>query len=83
MKNEDLKFEELLTEVSRIARALEEDELSLEDAIKEFERGTLLLNRAKEVLERARMKIEVLTGDGKVSEVDPEQFLTQGQGETD
>ena len=83
MKDENLKFEELLAEISRIARALEEGDLSLEDAIKQFERGTNLLNQAKAVLDQARMRIEVLTRDGQTREVDPENFLTQGQGEKD
>jgi len=83
MKDENLKFEELLAEISRIAKALEVDDLELEEAIKQFERGTTLLNRAKAILEQARTRIEILTKEGRTKEVDPGEFLKQSTGETD
>jgi len=82
MKDENLKFEELLDEISGIARALEDDDLSLEESIKRFERGTKLLNMAKKVLEKARTRIEILTEDGK-KEVDPDEFLPKESGRTE
>jgi len=83
MNDDNLKFEEILNEISEIAKALEDDELSLEESIKRFERGTVLLNRAKKVLEQARTRIEVLTKDGETREVDPEEFLSEGQEDSD
>ncbi len=81
MKDEDLKFEDLLDRIAEIARALEEDDLSLEESIKQFEYGTKLLNRAKQVLKDAHARIEVLTQNG-TRDVAPEEFLSEGPDET-
>ena len=81
MKDEDLKFEDLLDRIAEIARALEEDDLSLEESIKQFEYGTKLLNRAKQVLKDAHARIEVLTQNA-TQEVAPEEFLSEGHDET-
>ena len=53
-----ISFEEALSELERIVASLEQGEVSLEDAIKAFERGTELKSHCQARLEEARMQVE-------------------------
>ncbi len=55
-------FEESLSELEAVVRALEAGTLGLDDSIARFERGIALLRRCYRALERAEQKIELLTG---------------------
>lgn len=56
-----MHFEESLNELEQIVKQLEQGELSLEDSLKQFEKGIGLARRAQEILNQANQKIEVLT----------------------
>ena len=56
--NKNLTFEEALNELEDIVNSLERGEISLEDAIKAFERGTELKNQCEKRLKEAKMKVE-------------------------
>jgi len=53
-----LSFEDALTELERIVASLERGEVSLDDAIAAFERGTALKSHCEARLEAARMRVE-------------------------
>ena len=55
-------FEEDLTEVERIVRQLEGGQLSLAEALKEYEMGVGHLKRCYASLENAKRRVELLTG---------------------
>lgn len=55
------KFEKDLEKLEEIVAALEEGELSLDDALKRFEEGIKLAKRCEKALSEAEKKIEILT----------------------
>jgi exodeoxyribonuclease VII small subunit len=59
---DELSYEQAFAELEQVVKNLEMDELSLEDAIKTFERGQLLSQRCTALLEQADLKIRELTG---------------------
>lgn len=62
-KSDDLSLEGSLAELERIVRALEDGELTLEESLKEFEKGVTLVRRCNALLDGAEQRIEILTGD--------------------
>ena len=54
----DISFEDALRELEGIVTSLERGEVSLDDAIAAFERGTALKAQCQARLEEARMKVE-------------------------
>jgi len=57
-----LTFEEAQNRLEQIVHALEEGRLSLDESLKYYEEGIQLLRRSRELLERAKRRIELLTG---------------------
>lgn len=55
---ETISFEDALRELETIVASLERGDVSLDDAIKAFERGTQLKACCQARLEEARMKVE-------------------------
>ena len=53
-----ISFEEALRELETIVTSLERGDVSLDDAIAAFERGTSLKAHCQKRLEEARMKVE-------------------------
>jgi exodeoxyribonuclease VII small subunit len=54
----EISFEDALRELEGIVASLERGDVSLDDAIKAFERGTALKAHCQASLEEARMKVE-------------------------
>ena len=65
-------FEAALAELESIVQKLEQGELSLEESLRQFERGVVLTRSCQKSLRQAEQKIRVLaqTGDGEVVEQD-------------
>lgn len=59
--NTPIQFEHSVAELEDIVRQLEQGDLALEDALKQFEIGITLARRCQEVLQQAELKIETLT----------------------
>ena len=55
---DDMSFEAALNELERIVASLEHGEVSLDEAIAAFERGTELKSHCEARLEAARMRVE-------------------------
>lgn len=74
---ESLSFEEALTELESIVRGLEKGDISLENSIKAYERGTTLRQHCEKKLRDAEAKIEKITigNDNtlKTQPLDPEE----------
>ncbi len=63
-------FETALAELESIVQRLEKGELSLEESLRQFERGVVLTRGCQKALRQAEEKIRVLArkGDGEVVE---------------
>ncbi len=57
------KFEEALTRIDEIVRALEKGDLSLEESVKRFEEGVKLSKNCLKMLEEAQRKVDILMAD--------------------
>lgn len=55
-------FEQSFAELQQIAHELEEGALGLEDSLKRYERGIVLLRQCYRTLEQAEQKIAILNG---------------------
>ena len=62
------KFEKDLEQLEKIVGQLEEGELSLDDALKQFETGIKLAKRCEKALSKAEKRIAILTknADGEL-----------------
>ena len=59
----DLKFEDCLTRLEEIVKALEGGNLPLEDSLKVFEEGIRLARHCAKYLDAAERRIEILAKD--------------------
>ena len=51
--NKSIKFEDLMNELDEVVKALESNDLSLEESIEQYKRGIELSNQCKKLLEEA------------------------------
>jgi exodeoxyribonuclease VII small subunit len=56
-------FEAALQELERLVQTLESGGVPLEDSLKAYERGMMLLKHCQETLAQAEQKIRILDGD--------------------
>lgn len=70
---EKLTYEEAFTELDGIVAALEEEQNPLNEALSLFERGQALLQRCSELLDSAELKVRALSGEGELTDFDPEE----------
>ena len=71
MANKDLslgKLEETLENLEQLVEKLEQGDLPLNQALKEFERGIKLTRQCQSVLKDAEQKIEILLADSESPE---------------
>jgi exodeoxyribonuclease VII small subunit len=54
-------FEKSMSELEKIAEQLEKGDLSLEDSLKQFEKGITLAKKCEQVLSQAEQKIQTLS----------------------
>ena len=69
----NLTFEQALSELEDIVNSLERGDISLEDAIKAYERGSELKDQCEKRLKEAKMKVEKIQVDkdsGIISKTD-------------
>ncbi|MBX3363193.1 MAG: exodeoxyribonuclease VII small subunit [Phycisphaeraceae bacterium] len=57
-----LAFEDALAEIEAIIDRIESGKVGLEQSIAEYERGAKLVKRCREVLQRAELRVQELTG---------------------
>ena len=68
---ENMTFEEALEELELIVNKLEAGEVTLEDAVEAYERGSKLKDQCQRRLNEAKMKVE------KIKEGDKENLNTE------
>jgi len=61
-KPENMSFEEAVTELEAIVNQLEQGELNLEQALKQFERGIHLTRSSQHKLQQAEQQVRQLIG---------------------
>lgn len=66
-KPKNLSFEQALEELSIIVSDMEQGDLSLEQSLKQFERGIALANASSGKLKQAEQKVSILMGNGDKS----------------
>jgi exodeoxyribonuclease VII small subunit len=54
------KFEDLMRELKEILARIEDNQTGLEEAIVLYERGSILIRQAEEILSSAEMKISMV-----------------------
>uniref|UniRef100_A9A7N0 Exonuclease VII small subunit n=1 Tax=Methanococcus maripaludis (strain C6 / ATCC BAA-1332) TaxID=444158 RepID=A9A7N0_METM6 len=59
-------YEELIEKLENIVNSMENDELSLEEAMKNYEDGIKLSNKLYKILNEAEGKIKLLTENGEI-----------------
>tara|TARA_R110001583_G_scaffold112917_6_gene263161 strand:+ start:49892 stop:50128 length:237 start_codon:yes stop_codon:yes gene_type:complete len=59
-KPENMQYEEAISELEQIVSHLEEGELPLEDALKQFERGISLARSNSQKLQKAQQQVSIL-----------------------
>lgn len=60
---EEMTFREMMDELDDIVNVLESNTLELEDSLKSYERGIVLMRTLKERLSDAQQKVNVLMGE--------------------
>ncbi|GIU25735.1 exodeoxyribonuclease VII small subunit [Shewanella colwelliana] len=76
-KPENLSFEESLSELERIVSDLEQGDVSLDDALKQFERGINLVRNSQNKLAAAQQKVSILTQEHDQQTLTP--YLAEGE----
>lgn len=76
MSENNESFEDNLNELETIAKKLESSDLSLDDAIKEFERGIKLSKECTKKLDEAEKKINILV-QGEDGDLKEENFVQE------
>jgi exodeoxyribonuclease VII small subunit len=62
-----LSFEAAFEELENIVARLESGELPLEQSVTLFERGRKLSDHCQEILDKAELRVNQLTGDGDIA----------------
>lgn len=65
-------FESALRELEDIVARMEQGEISLEDSLRQFERGVYLTRTCQQALRDAEQKVQILLKDSDTAE--PEDF---------
>lgn len=65
VETETPDFEAAMAELEMLVQRMESGELSLEDSLREFERGVRLTRLCQEQLQAAEQRVRILTADGK------------------
>lgn len=74
--SKEIHFEQSVSELENIVKQLEKGELSLEDSLKQFEKGIGLARRCQEALTQAEQKIEMLTAAQTQPEFDVDDLTS-------
>ena len=68
---ENKSFEEMLSELEELATRLESGDITLEEALETYKKGTLLASECAKLLDNAEKQIKILVKDGdKLTETD-------------
>lgn len=66
-------FETAMVELETLVQRMESGELTLEDSLKEFERGVQLTRICQEALKAAEQRVKLLAADGQERDFPPQE----------
>lgn len=75
-KSNEIDFEAALAELESLVASMEEGDLPLEEALRQFERGVTLTRQCQQALKQAEQKVEILmekAGAVEAERFDPDQ----------
>lgn len=72
---EDLTFEEAIKKLEATIEKMEQEELTLEESLNNFQEGMKLTRHCKNILNQAEQKVEMLLEDGTTVEYSKEEEL--------
>ena len=77
-KNPEIDFEKSLAELEQLVETMEKGDLTLEESLKQFERGVSLTRACQKALADAEQKVKLLirnseSGESAEFSADPEQ----------
>ncbi|NOU52566.1 exodeoxyribonuclease VII small subunit [Pseudoalteromonas sp. JBTF-M23] len=72
-KPDNLSFEEAMAELEGIVQSMEQGTLTLEQSLKQFERGIALANSSTNKLQQAEQKVSILMANDSQSSTVPFQ----------
>ena len=75
---EEPSFDATLSELESIVQKMEQGDLPLEEALKQFEQGIALVRLAQQKLDQAEQKVQILLSEGGSERLEP---FTPRQGE--
>lgn len=67
---ESVDFEGALAELEQLVANMESGELTLDESLKAFERGVKLTMQCQSALQQAELKVQALTKDGDLEDLD-------------
>ncbi|MGM0594925.1 MAG: exodeoxyribonuclease VII small subunit [Pseudomonadota bacterium] len=70
-QDQTIDFEASLQELEALVEKMERGDLSLEQSLKDFERGIALTRNCQQALREAEQKVEILSGKGEAAELAP------------
>ena len=68
-KKPEIDFEKALTELEQLVETMEKGELTMEESLKQFERGVGLTRACQQALAEAEQKVRILTRNGEAGEL--------------
>lgn len=66
----EIDFEKALAELEQLVETMEKGDLTLEDSLKQFERGVTLTRACQKALAKAEQKVRILTRDNESAELE-------------
>ena len=72
--SEAVDFETTLQQLEDLVQQMESGELGLEESLKAFERGVKLTRQCQTALKDAELKVQALTADDKLEDLDLEDL---------
>ena len=69
-KARPLDFEKALNELETLVETMEQGDMSLEDSLKQFERGVELTRQCQTALKEAEQKVQILIGKSEQAELE-------------
>lgn len=72
--SEVVDFETTLQQLEDLVQQMESGELGLEESLKAFERGVKLTRQCQTALKDAELKVQALTADDKLEDLDLEDL---------
>lgn len=69
-RNETASFEQAMAELESLVETMEQGDLSLEESLRQFERGVALTRTCQQVLKEAEQRIQILSNKNPDAELE-------------